>query len=208
MHDEPMDLSTPLGPISLAYLTESQISDGDVRVLTKSVESDHMMPFPPIFSKNKALNIHRCYRLLIKRIDYSSGTPRTIYVDAVIPEHHNKSGLFGSRPGSHGLEHVCLEGMCSDSVRLIPVGREDLLEKLATWWYVSCADVIGDVTTIVIEQSSYDAQRQIIAAGFTPKVILDYLQFCISDVLITCYQIESELNPGLEDEAEELWTSL
>jgi hypothetical protein len=187
MHPE--NFTTPLGPKSQILITQDQVFNTNNRIVSSSLESDQLMSFLRISGKNKDFNIHRVYRLLVKRVDYTHIIPTVNYVDAVIPEHHNKSGLLWTPDESTGEDHVCRQNLCIDSVRLIPVGREDLLDKLCTWWYTCCADVDEDLTTIVIEQDSYTAQKQIEAAGFTPKVIFDYLQFCVTDCLIAAYDL-------------------
>lgn len=191
---------TPLGPKSQILLTQEQVFNKDNRIVSQSVEADQALSFLRNISKNKALNIHRVYRLLVKKVDFSNMSPVIRYVDAVIPEHHNMSGLLWSREDSSGSDHVCRPELCCDSVRLIPVGREDLLDKLCTWWYTLCSDISEDVTTIIIEQDGFTAQTQIEEAGFIPKVIVDYLQFCVTDSLIACYD--------LPDSDEELWSSV
>lgn len=196
----PENFATPLGPKSQTLITQEQVFNTKNRIVSSSVESDQLMSFLRISSKNKDFNIHRVYRLLVKKVDYSNIIPAVSYVDAVIPEHHNKSGLLWTPEDGKGYEHVCRENLCVDSVRLIPVGREDLLDKLCSWWYTCCADLDEDVTTIVIEQDAYTAQKQIEAAGFVPKVIFDYLQFCVTDCLIASYD--------LPDSDDELWSSL
>ena len=191
---------TPLGPKSRTLIPHSQIVNKHTRILTSSLEADQLMPFLRSSGKNKAFNIHRVYRLLVKKIDYSNIIPEVGYVDAVIPEHHNKSGLLWTPEESVGLDHVCRQGLCVDSVRLIPVGREDLLDALATWWYTCCTDLDEDVSTIIVEQDSLLAQRQVEAAGFVPRTILTRSQFCVTDCLIACYD--------LPDSDDELWVSV
>lgn len=131
----------------------------------------------------------RSYRILVKRvINQPAVAPSVVFVDAVIPEHHNHSGKSPHRsvtlPGQQA-KHVCSDICREDSVRLIPVGHEDLLDKLMVWWFLLCQqDPNRRIESMVVEQESAVAQEQIRKAKLYPLFIYDDVQMVMIDSLV------------------------
>lgn len=141
----------------------------------------------------------RVYRLLVKHVIPAVGgvPPQLAYVDAVFADHHNASGMSPDRsiaaPGT-ATDHICTD-LCQDSVRLIHVGQEDLLERLLSWWFIRCQYQAQPVETMVVEQDASLAQEQIRANGCFPLFVYDELQLIIADPMIKEVVSHGSTNP-------------
>jgi len=110
------------------------------------------------------------------------------YHDAVIPEHRNPSGPEGHQLNGRSPKHICTE-LCSPySVRIVPVGCEDVLDKLIQWWTLTTKSAGYNIESILVEQDTYTAQEQIRDGRFSPLYLYDYLQFMVADMPVKQYE--------------------
>jgi len=130
----------------------------------------------------RALNPARMYRLLLKRVVYPHKLPEVRYVDVQLPEHHT---LRGARDAAH----VC-GSACATTVRLIPIGREDLLQRYLRWWRLLCISSGLTLTTVLVEQAAYVVQEQLRAACLAPRYLFTDVQFTVSDMPIVLIKSE------------------
>lgn len=150
----------------------------------------------------------RVYRLLCR---VAGGSPPTIrFEDAAFPEHHNESGMLGrrrTRPDLDAdevetfdqacarLDHTC-SLLCRDSVRLIYVGHEDLLDRLMVWWDMRNRVLHRRCDTVVVEQDANVAQEQVRADGWYPLFLLDEVQQVVADGMVK--ETETRTSRGVQ----------
>lgn len=169
-------------------LTKADLTRKGVKIVEPDLESKLLFDFCSSPTPKRSLNISRCYRILYRYVHPTS--MRVEYHDAVMPEHRNPTGLSSSRVDDYSISnsgHVCNEMCCTNLVRLVPVGCEDVLDKIASWWSLNLKSMGYNYDSIIIEQDSYAAQRDILASGFTPAFIYDYIQFTVSAMPIKEY---------------------
>jgi hypothetical protein len=141
----------------------------------------------------KVFNPTRLYRLLVRSpVD----TPETLYFEATVPEHHCLSGLDRAfhRPAD---QHICGSG-CRSTARLIPVGCEDLLDRMMSWWCLVSRSRGLLATTIVVEQDAYVAQTQLEKAGYMSRFLCTDLQFVVADMPVVVCRAKDD--NGIEEE--------
>lgn len=153
------------------------------KIITPSIEETIQYSFEELI-KERRFDPTRVYRILIKSQLFNSGSVVVNYLDVILPEHHNESGMDRKKSKKESIkEHVCTK-TCRDSVRLIPVGCESLLHKYKTWWYLISKQLGKSVFSMVVEQDAKVAQDQIRASKHNPLFIFNLLQFVTVDSLI------------------------
>lgn len=110
------------------------------------------------------------------------------YHDAVIPEHRNPPGPEGHQLNGRSPKHICTEFCSPHSVRVVPIGCEDVLDKLIQWWTLTTKDAGHNIESILVEQDSFTAQEQIRDGRLTPIYLYDYIQFMVSDMPVKQYE--------------------
>lgn len=150
----------------------------DSQLLTADLDGALLAPRP--------LDPTRVYRTLLKFACYEAGVPQVRYTDAVMPECHNRSGLQRrgeARHPGHEVQHVCDPHRCRYSVRLVAVGREDLLYLTVSMWATFCRAQQLSTASVLIEQDAYVAQQQVRESQMRPLFVFDYLQLVAADSL-------------------------
>lgn len=190
-------------------LTFDQVN-ATAEIVIPDVEARMSMSYLDVAgTEPRELDYTRVYRVLVKKpIVHPSTVPSILYLDAVMPEHHNRSGMSPSRalllPGQ-AQQHACEDGLCVDSVRLIPVGCEDLLDKYLSWWCLVCRSNDRAVESILIEQDASMAQKQIREADHFPRFIYTDLDLVMADNLVRCSVSDGGKYPWSTPKGEEVW---
>lgn len=160
--------------------------DRTARVLERDLESASVFDFLATPRRKRKFTVSKVYRILYKHVN--SKNLKVEYHDAVIPEHRNPSGPEGHQLRGRDPKHVCTEHCCSHSVRIVPVGCEDVLDKLIQWWTMTSKANGHNLESILIEQDSYVAQEQIRDGRLVPVYLYDYVQFMVMDMPVKQYE--------------------
>lgn len=160
------------------------------RIVLPSVEARVAMSYLDVLGTDiRPLDFSRAYRILVKRpVIHPAAAPTMFYEDAVIEEHHNYSGMHPRRSimtsGTRAAGHTCQSGLCLESVRLIYVGCEDLLDRYLQWWDLLCKARRKNVESLLVEQDSAVAQRQIRDSDVVPQFVYTDLQQVMMDNMV------------------------
>jgi len=122
----------------------------------------------------RKLNPLRLYRLMIVTTDLLGHIPGKKYSDVVLPEVHWRSRIEEDDPtipAAGGMR-------ASSSVRVIPVGREDLARRYCLWVSAYLED---PVHLVLVEQDALLVQVQLEVDGLTARHLYTDCQFMVSD---------------------------
>lgn len=136
--------------------------------------------------KRREFKVTRVYRILYKRVNHK--TNKLEYHDAILPEHRNPTGPMGHQLHGRSPKHICTELCSTHAVRLVPVGCEDVLDKLIEWWLMTSKSAGLVAESILVEQDSYTAQEQVRASNLVTVHLYDYVQFMVSDMPVKQYE--------------------
>lgn len=167
-------------PLSIEDLTKTaKVVDNDLDALA-------IFDFMTVPRKKRSFKVTRVYRILYKRVNPK--TNKLEYHDAILPEHRNPTGSMGHQLNGRCPKHVCTELCCTNAVRLVPVGCEDVLDKLIEWWLMTSKSSGLVAESILVEQDTYTAQEQVRASNLVPIHLYDYVQFMVSDMPVKQYE--------------------
>lgn len=166
-------------------LSSQDLAD-TAKIIEPDLESLSVFDFLAAPRRRKSFTVTKVYRILYKRTN--SRTNKIEYHDAILPEHRNPTGPKGHQLDGRSPKHICTELCCLNSVRLVPVGCEDVLDKLIEWWTLNSRVASHNIESILVEQDTYTAQEQIRSSNLIPIYIYDYVQFMVSDMPVKQYE--------------------
>lgn len=135
-------------------------------------------PLPP-----RELDPFRVYRLMEGgMLPTPDGALVHVYDDVVAPETHTDE---------RGVQTTV------SSVRLVPVGREDLARRWCAWTAARYAYVDSAPRLVLVEQSGFVACRQLAVNDRAYRVLCDDLQFVVADVPVVTVEAETGDAPAL-----------